>query len=398
MSKKCRAQHSGPHRRHGDRNVQTRCSGKCRGQEITKNVQEESRMKDEKKKEGSKKDFVPVIIPEIKVKIHELHIHMDVAAVGAVAGGPHLLVVIHLGHGAAPVYHQALVRFVGRAGGTDVELLGRLALLELQHHFGEIRLAQQEARVVQALEIDVFGHVVHVDDAIGRGDVGVGLRSVVVGFKVDAELIGHGLFVSGYGCMGFGYFCQQRALKLLEGCIGFVKMCLLLVEHGVMLGALGRVGLAGHVWVMQRVGMCGIVDSGIIRHDAAPIFRAASGCLAMRKSGCVASSCRGCASASNQEARKSAGASWAKPVERGACKAGGKCVRRFYRVWASAFVCISRRLQGKAGGHSCEARRRLSRRGILKSRKFSSWGPSGFRLEILTTSQPRHSTSAAEFM
>ena len=77
MSKKCRAQHSGPHRRHGDRNVQTRYSGKCRGQEITKNVQEESRMKDEKKKEGSKKDFVPVIIPEIKVKIHELQIHMD---------------------------------------------------------------------------------------------------------------------------------------------------------------------------------------------------------------------------------------------------------------------------------------------------------------------------------
>ena len=51
MSKKCRAQHSGPHRRHGDRNVQTRYPGKCRGQEIIKNnIQEESRMKDEKKK------------------------------------------------------------------------------------------------------------------------------------------------------------------------------------------------------------------------------------------------------------------------------------------------------------------------------------------------------------
>lgn len=72
MSKKKRAQHTAP-RRQGDRNVETRYSGKHKedkngrfqpGEQIGNN--------------GTAYDGVNLtFIPEIRIKIHELHIHMD---------------------------------------------------------------------------------------------------------------------------------------------------------------------------------------------------------------------------------------------------------------------------------------------------------------------------------
>lgn len=82
MSKKNRAQHSTP-RRHGDRNVQTRYSGKhqcgddpiressihnCPGRSCRGAEADEAVCKDE---------FGMTLIPEVKVKIRELHIHLD---------------------------------------------------------------------------------------------------------------------------------------------------------------------------------------------------------------------------------------------------------------------------------------------------------------------------------
>ena len=69
MSKKNRAKHNVP-RRHGDRNVQTRYSGKhheeCQacggGMTLSEEVREAGGF---------------TFIPEVKVKIKELHIHMD---------------------------------------------------------------------------------------------------------------------------------------------------------------------------------------------------------------------------------------------------------------------------------------------------------------------------------
>ena len=82
MSKKNRAQHSTP-RRHGDRNVQTRYSGKhqcgddpiressihnCPGRACHEAEADEAVCMD---------GLDLTLIPEVKVKIRELHIHLD---------------------------------------------------------------------------------------------------------------------------------------------------------------------------------------------------------------------------------------------------------------------------------------------------------------------------------
>lgn len=86
MSKKNRAQHNTP-RRHGDRNVQTRYSGKhhCGDDPVRESSLHNcsGRACDDachrsKADEAVCKDgFGLTLIPEVKVKIRELHIHLD---------------------------------------------------------------------------------------------------------------------------------------------------------------------------------------------------------------------------------------------------------------------------------------------------------------------------------
>ena len=82
MSKKNRAQHSTP-RRHGDRNVQTRYSGKHQCGEHTHTCDGSCCEVNTGGKIDEASDAVCMdglgltLIPEVKVKIRELHIHMD---------------------------------------------------------------------------------------------------------------------------------------------------------------------------------------------------------------------------------------------------------------------------------------------------------------------------------
>ena len=85
MSKKNRAQHSTP-RRHGDRNVQTRYSGKHQCGEHTHTCDGsccEVNTGGKAGKAGGASNAVCmdglglILIPEVKVKIRELHIHLD---------------------------------------------------------------------------------------------------------------------------------------------------------------------------------------------------------------------------------------------------------------------------------------------------------------------------------
>ena len=74
---------------------------------------------------------------------------MDGSSIRHVARGSVALVVIGFGYGASPVNDETLVVVVGNAGGADVEFLGRLAGLELQRDFREVRLAQKQAAARQ---------------------------------------------------------------------------------------------------------------------------------------------------------------------------------------------------------------------------------------------------------
>ena len=82
MSKKNRAQHSTP-RRHGNRNVQTRYSGKHQCGEHTHTCDGSCCEVNTGGKIDEASDAVCMdglgltLIPEVKVKIRELHIHMD---------------------------------------------------------------------------------------------------------------------------------------------------------------------------------------------------------------------------------------------------------------------------------------------------------------------------------
>lgn len=85
MSKKNRAQHNAP-RRHGDRNVQTRYSKKHQcGEAATRNQDASGccdggcAMADGASREVKKVEMgCPLVfIPEIKIKIGELHLHQD---------------------------------------------------------------------------------------------------------------------------------------------------------------------------------------------------------------------------------------------------------------------------------------------------------------------------------
>ncbi len=122
---------------------------------------------------------------------------MDDAPVGHVRRRPHGLVVVHLGHGAAPVHHEPAVVLVGDAGRADVEFLGRLALLELERDLREVGFAQKHLHSAQALGLHGVGHVVGLDDVVHGHDVGVGLQNVVPGGEVHGQLLGHGLLVLG---------------------------------------------------------------------------------------------------------------------------------------------------------------------------------------------------------
>lgn len=75
MSKKNRAQHSTP-RRHGDRNVQTRYSGKHRCKKDIHTC-DGSCCEARTEKAVGMDGMNLTLIPEVKGKIRELHIHLD---------------------------------------------------------------------------------------------------------------------------------------------------------------------------------------------------------------------------------------------------------------------------------------------------------------------------------
>ena len=65
------------------------------------------------------------------------------AAVHLVGGGSHLLVVVGLGNGAAPVHDERALVLVGHARGANVDVARRTAGAHLERDLGEVGLAQQ---------------------------------------------------------------------------------------------------------------------------------------------------------------------------------------------------------------------------------------------------------------
>ena len=163
----------------------------------------------------------------------QLQVHVDGAPIGHIGGGAHGLVVVHLGHRAAPIHDQAPVVLVRNARRADVELLGRMALLELQGDLREVGLAQKHFHGSQALGLHGVGHVVGLDDVVHGHDVGMGLQDVIPGGEVHGQLLGHGLLVLG-GITRHGLHGGYRiAADLLQLAVGLAQVRLFGGEDGI---------------------------------------------------------------------------------------------------------------------------------------------------------------------
>ena len=113
------------------------------------------------------------------------------ATVHLVGGGAHLLVVVGLGHGAAPVHDERALVLVGHARGANVDVARRAAGAHLERDFGEVGLAQQQEHALELLDGEVVVLVVRVDDRVERLDGGEGLHGLVGAAKVGANLLAH---------------------------------------------------------------------------------------------------------------------------------------------------------------------------------------------------------------
>ena len=163
----------------------------------------------------------------------QLEVGFDGAAVGHVRGAAVVLVVVGLGHGRAPVHHEAAVVLVQDAGGADVELLGLLPGLELQGDFGEVGLLEQKLHLGELGRVGVLRQVVPVDHAVHGREVRVGLHRVGVGGEVGRELLRHRLLVGRRLALRALHLAHEGAPDLLELRVGVREVALLLVEDGV---------------------------------------------------------------------------------------------------------------------------------------------------------------------
>ena len=172
-------------------------------------------------------------------------VDMDSASVCHIARGPVALVVIGFGYRASPVNDETLVVVVGNAGGADVELLGRLAGLELQRDFREVRLAQKQAAARQFVGGHFLLRVVRIDDAVHGAIRRVGFarfgiaREVVRDFGEQIELI-----ACGCGARGF-HFAHEFASHLFQLGVYLGKMRLFGGENGVVGRGAERLGVFG---------------------------------------------------------------------------------------------------------------------------------------------------------
>ena len=144
----------------------------------------------------------------------------DRAAVRAVVRGTHVLVVVHLGDGRAPVDHEAPTAVVRYARSSDVELLRRGAAFEVEDDLREVRLSQKQADIGELLGGGVLRLVVRVDDAVHGREVGVGLERLGVAAVVLLDFLHHLLFRGGSRILVLAHLGRKRARHRPQRCIG----------------------------------------------------------------------------------------------------------------------------------------------------------------------------------
>ena len=131
---------------------------------------------------------VQLVARDVKLPA-QLQVHRAHAAVHLVRGGAHLLVVVRLGHGVAPVHDERHAPLVRHAGRANVHVACGPAGAHLQAHLRKVRLPKQHDAAAQLLYREVVLLVVRVDHGVQRLDRGERLHGLVRAAKVDAHLV-----------------------------------------------------------------------------------------------------------------------------------------------------------------------------------------------------------------
>ena len=163
----------------------------------------------------------------------QLEVHVDGAPIGHVGRGAVVLVVVHLGHGRAPVHDKAAVRLVRDARRADVEFLGLLPGLELQGDFREVRLLEQQLDSLKLLGVCILRQVVRVDHAVHGREVRVGFHRVGVRGEVGRQFLRHRPLVLGRRLARLFHPAHEGAPQLLQLRVRDREVLLLLLEDGV---------------------------------------------------------------------------------------------------------------------------------------------------------------------
>ena len=121
----------------------------------------------------------------------QLQVDGALLSIDLVGGLAHLLVVVGLGHGAAPVDDERDRVLVGHAGGADVDVARGAARAHLQADLGEVGLHEQQDDAAELLDVEVVVLVVGVDDGVQGLDGRESLDGLVRAAEVQADLLGH---------------------------------------------------------------------------------------------------------------------------------------------------------------------------------------------------------------
>ena len=156
------------------------------------------------------------------------------AVVDLVGGHAHLLVVVGLGDGVAPVHDEGRAVLGGDARRADVDVARRAAGAHDETHLGEVGLVEQQDGAAQLVEGEVVLLVVGVDDRVERLDGGEGLHGLVGAAKVGADLLAHvDEVLAGHPLVDLEVL-DDRVVDGLELGIDLAQVRLLLLEDLVM--------------------------------------------------------------------------------------------------------------------------------------------------------------------
>ncbi len=133
---------------------------------------------------------VQLVSRDVKLSA-KLQLNRSFLAVYLVRRSTHLLVVIRLGNGAAPVNNERRAVFVGDACRANVHIARRTSRSHLECDLGKVWLPQENFDSTEFLDSEIVVLVVRINNAVERLNGRKGLDGFVRAAKVWADFFTH---------------------------------------------------------------------------------------------------------------------------------------------------------------------------------------------------------------